>query len=164
MRSSCLANHVTPATPVTETKNCLYISHHTPLFGALDWFRCIGWGLSPGAPEIKFPFCLCITVVDLFALSVGSEIRARCITGISLSVNWSDFFILRFAYIPFVTHRDEYRVMRGSAVLTFIKIRCFTEMYKKGTSSSGHEWDLLTFYDPFFLITKKLISSKGVFS
>ena len=35
---------------------------------------------------------------------------------------------------------------------------------KKGTSSSGHEWDLLTFYDPFFLITKKLIFSKGVFS
>ena len=37
-----------------------------------------------------------------------------------------DFFIFGFAYIPFVTHRDEYRVMRGSAVLTFIKIRCFT--------------------------------------
>ena len=33
---------------------------------------------------------------------------------------------LRFAYIPFVTHRDEYRVTQGSAVLTFIKIRCFT--------------------------------------
>ena len=32
----------------------------------------------------------------------------------------------RFAYIPFVIHRDEYRVTRGSAVLTFIKIRCFT--------------------------------------
>ena len=37
-----------------------------------------------------------------------------------------DFFIFKFAYIPFVIHRDEYRVMRGSAVLTFIKIRCFT--------------------------------------
>ena len=37
-----------------------------------------------------------------------------------------DFFIFGFAYIPFVTHRDEYRVTRGSAVLTFIKIRCFT--------------------------------------
>ena len=41
-------------------------------------------------------------------------------------------------------------------------------IYKKGlrdiTSSSGQEWDLLTFYDPFFLITKKLISLKGVFS
>ena len=36
------------------------------------------------------------------------------------------FFIFRFAYIPFVTHRDEYRVTWGSAVLTFIKIRCFT--------------------------------------
>ena len=35
-------------------------------------------------------------------------------------------FIFRFAYIPFVTHRDEYRVTWGSAVLTFIKIRCFT--------------------------------------
>ena len=32
----------------------------------------------------------------------------------------------RFAYIPFVIHRDEYRVTWGSAVLTFIKIRCFT--------------------------------------
>ena len=80
MHSSCLANHVTPATPVTETKNCLYISHHTPLFGALDWFRCVGWSLSPSVLEIKFPSCLCITVVDLFILSVGSEIRAQCIT------------------------------------------------------------------------------------
>ena len=33
---------------------------------------------------------------------------------------------LVFAYIPFVTYRDEYRVTWGSAVLTFIKIRCFT--------------------------------------
>ena len=32
----------------------------------------------------------------------------------------------RFAYIPFVIHRDEYRVMWGSAVLNFINIRCFT--------------------------------------
>ena len=32
----------------------------------------------------------------------------------------------RFGYIPFVIHKDEYRVMRGSAVMTFIKIRCFT--------------------------------------
>ena len=32
----------------------------------------------------------------------------------------------KFAYILFVTHRDEYRVTRGSAVLTFIEIRCFT--------------------------------------
>ena len=31
-----------------------------------------------------------------------------------------------FAYIPFVTYRDEYRVTWGSAVLTFIKIRYFT--------------------------------------
>ena len=36
------------------------------------------------------------------------------------------FFIFGFAYIPFVTYRDEYRVTWGSAVLTFIKIRCFT--------------------------------------
>ena len=28
--------------------------------------------------------------------------------------------------ISFGTHRDEYRVTRESAVLTFIKIRCFT--------------------------------------
>ena len=33
--------------------------------------------------------------------------------GISLSGNWSDFFIFGFAYIPFVTYRDEYRVTRG---------------------------------------------------
>ena len=49
----------------------------------------------------------------------------------------------RFAYIPFVIHRDEYRVTRGSAVLTFIKIRYFTKCIKKGlrgfTSSSGYE-------------------------
>ena len=31
----------------------------------------------------------------------------------------------RFAYILFVTHRDEYRVMQGSADLTLVKIRCF---------------------------------------
>ena len=31
------------------------------------------------------------------------------------------FFIFRFAYISFVTHRDEYRVTRGSAVLTLSK-------------------------------------------
>ena len=31
----------------------------------------------------------------------------------------------RFAYILFVIHRDEYRVMRGSADLTLVKIRCF---------------------------------------
>ena len=80
MRSSCLANHVTPATPVTETKDCLYISRHTPLFGALDWFRCVGWGLSPSVLEINFPSCFCITVVDLFTLAVGLEIRAQSIT------------------------------------------------------------------------------------
>ena len=50
------------------------------------------------------------------------------------------FFIFRFAYIPFVTHRDEYRVTQGSAVLTFIKIRCFTlKGLRDFTSSSGHE-------------------------
>ena len=41
--------------------------------------------------------------------------------GISLSGNRSDFLIFGFAYIPFVTHRDEYRAMRESAVLTFIE-------------------------------------------
>ena len=35
------------------------------------------------------------------------------------------FFIFRFVYILFVIHRDEYRVMRGSADLTLVKIRCF---------------------------------------
>ena len=53
MRSSFLANHVTPATPVTETKNCLYISRHTPLFGALVGFPCVGWDLSPSTLEIN---------------------------------------------------------------------------------------------------------------
>ena len=33
---------------------------------------------------------------------------------------------VRFAYIPFVIHRDEYRVTLGSVVLAFIKSRCFT--------------------------------------
>ena len=80
MCSSCLANHVTPATPVTETKNCLYISRHTPLFGALVGFCCARWDLGPSALEIKLPSCLCITMVDLLSLSVGSEIRAQNIT------------------------------------------------------------------------------------
>ena len=31
----------------------------------------------------------------------------------------------RLAYIPFVIHRDEYRVMQGSADQTLVKIRCF---------------------------------------
>ena len=53
MRSSCLANHVTPATPVTETKNCLYISRHTPLFGALVGFHWAGRDLGPSALEIN---------------------------------------------------------------------------------------------------------------
>ena len=39
--------------------------------------------------------------------------------------------LIQFLYFwvclyTFVTHRDEYRVTWGSAVLTFIKIRCFT--------------------------------------
>ena len=80
MRSFCLANHVTPATPVTETKNCLYISRHTPLFGALVRFCCARWDLDPSVLEIKLSSCLCITVVDLLSLYVGSEIRARSIT------------------------------------------------------------------------------------
>ena len=53
MLSSCLANHVTPATRVTETKNCLYRSCHTPLFGALVGFPCVGWDLGPSALEIN---------------------------------------------------------------------------------------------------------------
>ena len=35
------------------------------------------------------------------------------------------FFILGFAYILFVIHRDEYRVTWGSADLTLVTIRCF---------------------------------------
>ena len=31
----------------------------------------------------------------------------------------------RFDYILFVIHRDEYRVMRGSADLTLVTTRCF---------------------------------------
>ena len=53
MHSSCLANHVTPAIPVTETKNCLYVSRHTPLFEALVGFPCVGWDLGPRALEIN---------------------------------------------------------------------------------------------------------------
>ena len=34
-------------------------------------------------------------------------------------------YFFRFAYIPFVVHRDEYRVTRGSADLTLVTIRCF---------------------------------------
>ena len=30
-----------------------------------------------------------------------------------------------FVYIPFVIHRDEYRVTRGSVDLTLVTIRCF---------------------------------------
>ena len=45
----------------------------------------------------------------------------------------------RFAYMPFVIHRDEYRVTRGSAVLTLSKS---SALHKKGlrgfTSSYGH--------------------------
>ena len=53
MRLSCLANHVTPATPITETNNCLYISRHTPLFRALVGFPCVGRDLGPSALEIN---------------------------------------------------------------------------------------------------------------
>ena len=53
MCSSCLANHVMPATPVTETKNCLCISRHTPLFGALVGFHCAGRDLGPSALEVN---------------------------------------------------------------------------------------------------------------
>ena len=70
----------------------------------------------------------------------------------------------RFAYIPFVIHRDEYRVMRGSAVLTFIKIRCFTQKKVLGVLHHLLAMRPADIYDPFFLITKKLIFSKGIFS
>ena len=33
--------------------------------------------------------------------------------------------VFRFVYIPFVIHRNEYRVTRGSADLTLVTIRCF---------------------------------------
>ena len=35
------------------------------------------------------------------------------------------FLFFRFAYILFVTHRDKYRVMQGSADVTLVTIRCF---------------------------------------
>ena len=41
------------------------------------------------------------------------------------------FFIFRFAYIPFVTHRDEYRVTWGSAVLTLSKSGASHKCIKK---------------------------------
>ena len=44
----------------------------------------------------------------------------------------------RFAYIPFVIHRDEYRVTRGSADLTLVKIRCFIQMYTKVLGALHH--------------------------
>ena len=46
--------------------------------------------------------------------------------------NQSFWKLIRFLYFSglfihlFVIYRDEYRVTWGSAVLTFIKIRCFT--------------------------------------
>ena len=43
----------------------------------------------------------------------------------SLSRNWSIFFIFRFVYILFVTHRDRIQSHVGSADLTLVKIRCF---------------------------------------
>ena len=71
MCSSCLANHVMPATPVTETKNCLCISRHTSLFAALVRFPCVGWDLGPSALGInKLPSCVCNTVVALLSRSV----------------------------------------------------------------------------------------------
>ena len=67
-RDKICAHPAWPATPVTETKNCLYISCHTPLFGALVGVPCAGWDLGPSALGInKLPSCLCITVVDLLS-------------------------------------------------------------------------------------------------
>ena len=74
---------------------------------------------------------------------------------ISLSRNWSVSLFFRSAYILFVIHRDKLQSHAGSAVLKFIKIRCFIQMYTKVLGVLHHllARGLLTFYDPFFLIT-----------
>ena len=57
--------------------------------------------------------------------------------GVGLSGNGSHVFMFGFAYIPFVAHRDEYRVTWGSAVLTLIRIRCFPYMDNTTTDDKG---------------------------
>ena len=56
----------------------------------------------------------------------------------SLSRNWSIFFIFRFVYILFVTHRDRIQSHVGSADLTLVKIRCFIQMYTKVLGALHH--------------------------
>ena len=48
-----------------------------------------------------------------------------------------DFFIFKFAYIPFVTHRDEYRVT--SPDLYQNQVLYIKKDLRGFTSSSGHE-------------------------
>ena len=77
--------------------------------------------------------------------------------------------LLKYLLLRIETNGN-FKVTRGSAVLTFIKIRCFILMYTK--RSQGFyviSWPggLLTFYDPFFLIMVsqlKNLFSRGDFS
>ena len=60
-----------------------------------------------------------------FSQRNGEQERNDMVESVFLETDPISYFWVCL-YIAFVTHRDEYRVMQGSAVLTFIKIRCFT--------------------------------------
>ena len=69
----------------------------------------------------------------------------------SLSRNWSQFFIFQslFLYIEML-----YKSHAGSAVLTFIKFRCFIQMYTEVLGVLHHllaRGGLLTIYDPLLV-------------
>ena len=88
----------------------------------------------------------------------------------SLSRNWSVSLFFRSAYILFVTHRDEIQSHMGSADLTFIKIRCFIQMYTKVLGALHHLLAmrpaniLWPFLSDNRQSTRKLIFSRGDFS
>ena len=58
-----------------------------------------------------------------------------------------------------------YKIHVGTAVLTFIKVRCFTQMYTEVlgvfTSSSG-QGGLLTIYDPLLVTVVRTLFSPRV--
>ena len=93
----------------------------------------------------------------------GKKERHR---GISLSRNWSIFFIFRFAYILFVIHRDEYRVTRGQQTWPLSKSGASYKIIQRSqgfTSSSGHEacWHFMALSDNG-QSTRKLMFFPGV--
>ena len=66
--------------------------------------------------------------------------------GISLSRNWSNYFIFRFAYIPFVTHRDKWKFQSHAGVSSpdlypnqVLRINVYKKIFRGFTSSSGYE-------------------------